>query len=62
MELTNDELRTTIKSLSITYDALGTKIGRLTGRHRQEAVAEVETVQSALAKFTAEQTLRWQDG
>jgi hypothetical protein len=60
MELSNDELRATIKSLSITYDALGTKIGRLTGRHKQEAVAETIVVQSALNKFTAEQTHRWE--
>lgn len=58
-ELTDDELQLTIKSLGITYDATSTKIRRLKGHHRVEALSEAETCSAALTKFRNEQAARW---
>lgn len=58
-QLDDDELKIVIKSLSITYDALSKKMGRLNGRHLNDAVAEIEVCDRTLAKFKVEQSHRW---
>ena len=58
-QLDDDELKVVIKSLSITYDSLSKKMTRLRGRHRDDAVAEIETCDRTLAKFKVEQAHRW---
>jgi len=57
--LDDDELKLVIKSLSITYDATSKKLERLTGRHYDEALAEVGICDRVLAKAKAEQSQRW---
>ena len=57
--LDDDELKLVSKSLSITYDATSKKLERLTGRHYNEALAEVELCDRVLGKAKHEQSQRW---
>jgi hypothetical protein len=57
--LDDDQLKAVVKSLSITYDSLGKKLQRLTGRHRSDAVDELELVDRTLTAFKHEQAQRW---
>ena len=57
--LTDDQLKLVIKSLSITYDATSKKLERLTGRHYDEALAEVEVCDQVLTIAKIEQAARW---
>lgn len=59
MQLDDEELKLTIKSLSITYDAMSKKVERLRGRHYDEALAEIDVCTRALAKAREEQSRRW---
>ena len=55
----DDELRLVVKSLSITYDALSSKLERLKGgRLRQEALDEFAVCDRALTRARTEQTAR----
>lgn len=58
-DLDDEELKLNIKSLSITYDATSKKLDRLSGRHREEALHEVEVCNRALSKMRDEQSRRW---
>jgi len=60
-DLTDDELKLVIKSLSLTYDATSKRVDRLSGRHRAEALAEVMICDNALTKAKAEMNQRWTD-
>lgn len=57
--LDDDQLRVTITSLSITYDAISKKVTRLSGRRRNDAVNELELVERTMSQFKHEQTERW---
>lgn len=59
MDLDDEELKLVIKSLSITYDATSKRIERLTGRHHDEALAEVDVCNRVLNKARIEQSKRW---
>jgi len=56
----DDELRLIVKSLSITYDALTNKLGRLKGKYYEEALNEYHLVDAALAKARASQSRRFE--
>ena len=58
-ELTDDQLKLVIKSLSITYDATSKKLERLHGHHYDEALSEVEACDEVLTLAKAEQSQRW---
>jgi hypothetical protein len=55
----DDELRLIVKSLSITYDALTNKLGRLKGKYYDEALSEYHTVDGALTKARSAQSQRF---
>jgi hypothetical protein len=59
MQMDDDELRLVVKSLSITYDSISSKLDRLPGgRWRDEALAEFAVCDRVLAKARREQTER----
>ena len=62
LELDDAELAIITKSLSITYDATSKRIDRLEGRHRTEALNELELCDQALTKAKAEQMRRRRGG
>ena len=55
---TDDQLRLVVKSLSITYDALSSKLNRATGRIYDETVREFELCSEALDLARDSQHLR----
>lgn len=59
MQMDDDELRLVVKSLSITYDSISSKLDRLAGgRWRDEALAEFAVCDRVLSKARREQTER----
>lgn len=56
----DDELRMIVKSLSITYDALTNKLGRLKGKYYDEALTEYRVVDQALTKARTAQSQRFE--
>jgi hypothetical protein len=59
LTLTDDELRLVVKSLSITYDSLSSKLERVKGgRLREEATTEFTLCDRVLTKARQEQTAR----
>ena len=59
--LTDEQLKLVIKSLSITYDATSKKLERLSGHHYAEALAEVELCDEVLDLAKDEQSERWRN-
>ena len=58
-QFSDDELRLIVKSLSITYDALTNKLGRLKGKYYEEALSEYRLVDTALTKARTAQSQRF---
>jgi hypothetical protein len=55
---TDDQLRLVVKSLSITYDALSSKLNRAQGRIYDETVKEFELCSEALTEARESQSKR----
>ena len=62
LDFDDPELAFVIKSLSISYDATSRRIDRLTGRHRSEALDEIDVCNTAMNKAKAEQARRRRSG
>lgn len=61
-ELSDDELRFVVKSLSISYDSLSAKLERVKGRLRDEAMSEFAICDRTLTLHRTEQTERLTKG
>ena len=60
-DLSDEELKLNITSLSRTYDATAKKLERLEGKHRDDCLVEIGVCERVLGKAKAEQSRRWRN-